>query len=105
MDYRGMGTATPQHGTPRDVHDLKHTYAQTKGCGDFVRGSPSVARAQGRSVTTHCSAPDVANLIEASNRTAATEGRKIDTMTILKENGITKNLPGSEAKQVLMVGR
>lgn len=27
------------------------------------------------SVTTHYSAPDVANLIEASNRVAATEGR------------------------------
>ncbi len=39
---------------------------------------------QNGSVTTHYSAPDIGNLIDAANRVATTEQRKIDAMTILR---------------------
>lgn len=67
------------------VHDLKHTFGRRlRAAGVSFEDRQVLLGHKNGSVTTHYSAPDVANLIDASNRIAATEGRKIDTMTILR---------------------
>ncbi len=67
------------------VHDLKHTFGRRlRAAGVSFEDRQVLLGHKNGSVTTHYSAPDVANLIEAANRVAATEGRKIDTMTILR---------------------
>jgi len=67
------------------VHDLKHTFGRRlRAAGVSFEDRQVLLGHKNGSVTTHYSAPDVANLIEAVNRVAATEGRKIDTMTILR---------------------
>ncbi|TMH40346.1 MAG: site-specific integrase, partial [Betaproteobacteria bacterium] len=67
------------------VHDLKHTFGRRlRAAGVSFEDRQVLLGHKNGSVTTHYSAPDVANLIEAVNRVAATEGRKIDAMTILR---------------------
>jgi integrase len=67
------------------VHDLKHTFGRRlRAAGVSFEDRQVLLGHKNGSVTTHYSAPDVANLIAASNRIAATERRKIDAMTILR---------------------
>ena len=67
------------------VHDLKHTFGRRlRAAGVSFEDRQVLLGHKNESVTTHYSAPDIANLIEASNKIAATEGRKIDAVTILR---------------------
>jgi integrase len=67
------------------VHDLKHTFGRRlRAAGVTFEDRQVLLGHKSQSVTTHYSAPDVANLVAAANRVAATEGHKVDTMTILR---------------------
>jgi len=67
------------------VHDLKHTFGRRlRTAGVSFEDRQVLLGHKNGSVTTHYSAPELANLIGASNRIAATERRKIDAMTILR---------------------
>ena len=67
------------------VHDLKHMFGRRlRAAGVSFEDRQVLLGYKNRSVTTHYSAPDIANLVEAANRVAATERRKIDAMTILR---------------------
>lgn len=67
------------------VHDLKHTFGRRlRAAGVSFEDRQVLLGHKNESVTTHYSAPDVANLIAAANRVALTEGHKMDTMTILR---------------------
>lgn len=67
------------------VHDLKHTFGRRlRAAGVTFEDRQVLLGHKNQSVTTHYSAPDVANLIAAANSISATEGHKMDTMTILR---------------------
>ncbi len=67
------------------VHDLKHTFGRRlRAAGVSFEDRQVLLGHKNDSVTTHYSAPDIANLIDPANRAATTERRKIDAMTILR---------------------
>jgi integrase len=67
------------------VHDLKHTFGQRlRAAGVTFEDRQVLLGHKNDSVTTHYSAPDIANLIEAANRITASDRRKIDATTILR---------------------
>jgi integrase len=67
------------------VHDLKHTFGRRlRAAGVSFEDRQVLLGHRNESVTTHYSAPDIANLVEAANRVASTERRKIDAVTILR---------------------
>jgi integrase len=67
------------------VHDLKHTFGQRlRAAGVTFEDRQVLLGHKNDSVTTHYSAPDVANLIAAANRVTASDRRKIDATTILR---------------------
>jgi len=67
------------------VHDLKHTFGRRlRAAGVSFEDRQVLLGHKNESVTTHYSAPELANLIAAANRIAATEGHKMDTMTIFR---------------------
>jgi len=67
------------------VHDLKHTFGRRlRAAGVSFEDRQVLLGHKNESVTTHYSAPDIADLVDAANRVASTERRKIDAMTILR---------------------
>ena len=67
------------------VHDLKHTFGRRlRAAGVTFEDRQVLLGHKNDSVTTHYSAPDVANLIEAANRVTSLDRRKIDATTIIK---------------------
>ncbi len=80
-----MNEAAPEGFAHVRVHDLKHTFGRRlRAAGVTFEDRQVLLGHKNGSVTTHYSAPDIANLVEAANRVAATERRKIDAMTILR---------------------
>ncbi|MBM3302000.1 MAG: site-specific integrase, partial [Deltaproteobacteria bacterium] len=67
------------------IHDLKHTYGRRlRAAGvSFEDRQDLLGHKSGR-VTTHYSAPELINLIAASERVCARERHKSDTMVILR---------------------
>jgi len=58
------------------VHDLKHTFGQRlRAAGVSFEDRQILLGHKNDSVTTHYSAPDVANLIAAANRVTASDRR------------------------------
>jgi integrase len=67
------------------VHDLKHTFGRwLRSAGVSFEDRQVLLGHKNESVTTHYSGPEVANLVAAANRIVATEGDKMDTVTILQ---------------------
>ena len=80
-----MNETAPKEFARVRVHDLKHTFGRRlRAAGVSFEDRQVLLGHKNGSVTTHYSAPDIANLVEAANRVAATERRKIDAMTILR---------------------
>ena len=68
------------------VHDLKHTFGlrlRAAGVG-FEDRQELLGQKSGR-ITTHCSAPELANLIVAANKARPDERHKTDTVAILRK--------------------
>jgi len=67
------------------VHDLKHTFGRRlRAAGVAFEDRQVLLGHKSGSVTTHYSAPELANIIAAANRVQMTDGHKIDTVTILR---------------------
>jgi integrase len=67
------------------VHDLKHTFGRRlRAAGVAFEDRQVLLGHKNGSVTTHYSAPELANLVAAANRVQMTNGHKIDTVTILR---------------------
>jgi integrase len=69
------------------IHDLKHSFGRRlRAAGvSFEDRQDLLGHKSGR-ITTHYSAPELINLIEASNRVCQEERHKIDTMVLLRKN-------------------
>ena len=75
-------------GLPVRIHDLKHTFGRRlRAAGvSFEDRQDLLGHKSGR-ITTHYSAPELINLIEASERVCAGSGHKMDTIVMSeKEN-------------------
>lgn len=68
------------------IHDLKHTYGRRlRSAGvSFEDRQDLLGHKSGR-ITTHYSAPELINLIQASERVCAEGGHKMDTMVYLRK--------------------
>jgi integrase len=68
------------------IHDLKHTYGRRlRAAGvSFEDRQDLLGHKSGR-ITTHYSAPELIDLIEASERACAPGGHKMDTMVVLRK--------------------
>ncbi len=71
------------------VHDLKHSYGRRlRAAGvSFEDRQDLLGHKNGR-ITTHYSAPELINLIQASERVCARSGHKMDTVTILRKKNL-----------------
>ncbi|MBV6342317.1 tyrosine-type recombinase/integrase [Candidatus Magnetobacterium casense] len=68
------------------VHDLKHTYGRRlRAAGVSLEDRQDLLGHKSSRITTHYSAPELINLIEASERVCATQRHKSDTMVILRQ--------------------
>lgn len=69
------------------IHDLKHSFGRRlRAAGvSFEDRQDLLGHKSGR-ITTHYSAPELINLIEASNRVCPEQRHKIDTMVLLRKN-------------------
>lgn len=90
MNNSGWKSARKRSGLiPVRVHDLKHTFGRrlrAAGVG-FEDRQDLLGHRSGR-ITTHYSAAELSNLIEAANRVCVTDFRKSPTLTMLKrKNG------------------
>lgn len=80
-----MNEPAPEDFARVRVHDLKHTFGRRlRAAGVSFENRQVLLGHKNGGVTTHYSAPYIANLVEAANSVAATERRKIDAMTILR---------------------
>jgi integrase len=68
------------------VHDLKHTFGRRlRAAGvSFEDRQDLLGHKSGR-ITTHYSAPELLNLIQAAERACGGQGHKMDTMVILRQ--------------------
>ncbi len=71
------------------VHDLKHTFGRRlRAAGvSFEDRQDLLGHKSGR-ITTHYSAPELINLIQASERVCAQDGHKMATMTVLRKKNL-----------------
>ncbi len=73
--------------TVERVHDLKHTYGRrlrAAGVSEEDR-KDLLGHKSGRSMTTHYSMAEIANLISFSNRVCSDERHKTDTVVYLEK--------------------
>jgi integrase len=69
------------------VHDLKHTFGRKlRAAGVSFEDRQDLLGHKSSRVTTHYSAPELINLIEAAERVCARDGSKLGTMVILRGN-------------------
>ena len=68
------------------IHDLKHTFGRRlRAAGvSFEDRQDLLGHRSGR-ITTHYSAAELANLIEAANRVCESSARKMPTLVMLKQ--------------------
>lgn len=89
--YRIMGrawkNARKRAGLPDvRVHDLKHTFGRRlRAAGVSFEDRQDLLGHKSSRITTHYSAPELKNLIDAANRACPEQGHKTDTMTILRK--------------------
>lgn len=68
------------------VHDLKHTFGRRlRAAGVSFEDRQDLLGHKAGRITTHYSRPELENLIAAANRVCTQEGRKTDTVVILKK--------------------
>ncbi|MBM3300977.1 MAG: tyrosine-type recombinase/integrase, partial [Deltaproteobacteria bacterium] len=68
------------------VHDLKHTYGRRlRAAGVSFEDRQDLLGHKSSRITTHYSAPELINLIQASERVCARQRHKNDTMVILRQ--------------------
>lgn len=66
-------------------HDLKHTYGRRlRAAGVPLETRKVLLGHKNGDITSHYSAPELAELLEASNRVCVGESRKSPAMTLLK---------------------
>ncbi|QDQ26729.1 tyrosine-type recombinase/integrase [Chitinimonas arctica] len=82
-------TAAPAGYACLRIHDLKHTFGRRlRAAGVSFEDRQVLLGHRSDSVTTHYSAAELDDLIEAANKVASTESRKSPTLTLLKrKNG------------------
>ena len=86
----GWQKARQRAGLPQvRVHDLKHTYGRRlRAAGvSFEDRQDLLGHRSGR-ITTHYSAAELANLMEAANRVCEGNVRKMPTLVILKNQAL-----------------
>jgi len=67
------------------VHDLKRTFARRlKAAGVSFENRQDLLRHKSNRVTTHYSAPELQNLIEAANKVCGKKSRKSPALVLLK---------------------
>jgi integrase len=67
------------------VHDLKHTYGRRlRAAGVSLEDRQDLLGHKSGKITTEYSAPEVANLIEASNRVCGKKSRKTPALTLIR---------------------
>jgi integrase len=73
------------------VHDLRHTFGRRlRAAGvSFEDRQDLLGHKSGR-VTTHYSAPELTNLLEAANQVCETDSRKSPALTILKQKVVSR---------------
>lgn len=88
MNDSGWKSARKRAGLPQvRVHDLKHTFGRRlRAAGVSFEDRQDLSGHRSGKITTHYSAPELINLIEASERVCARYGSKLGTMVILKGN-------------------
>ncbi len=68
------------------VHDLKHTYGRRlRAAGVSFEDRQDLLGHKSSRVTTHYSAPELINLLQASERVCSGDRSKLGTMVILKK--------------------
>ena len=90
MNNNGWQMARQRAGLPQvRVHDLKHTYGRRlRAAGvSFEDRQDLLGHRSGR-ITTHYSAAELANLMEAANRVCEGNVRKMPTLVILKNQAL-----------------
>ncbi|MFH1116764.1 MAG: tyrosine-type recombinase/integrase [Pseudomonadota bacterium] len=72
------------------VHDLKHTYGRRLRAGgvSFEDRQDLLGHKSGR-ITTHYSAPEIINLIQASERVCVRSRHKSPTLVVLRRKNLT----------------
>ena len=75
------------------VHDLKHTFGRRlRAAGvSFEDRQDLLGHKSGR-ITTHYSAAELENLIEAANKVCAVRSHKIPTIVLLKQKAVSPNV-------------
>jgi integrase len=88
MNDSGWKSARKRAGLPQvRVHDLKHTFGRRlRAAGVSFEDRQDLLGHRSGKITTHYSAPELINLIEASERVCTRDGSKLGTMVILKGN-------------------
>jgi len=68
------------------VHDLKHTFGRRlRAAGVSLEDRQDLLGHKSGRITTHCSAPELENLIVAADKVCGQHGHKMATMTIPKK--------------------
>jgi integrase len=88
MNDSGWKSARKRAGLPQvRVHDLKHTFGRRlRPAGVSFEDRQDLLGHRSGKITTHYSAPELINLIEAAERVCSRDGSKLGTMVILKGN-------------------
>ena len=67
------------------VHDLKHTFGRRlRAAGIPLETRKVLLGHRNGDITSHYSAPEIEELLEAANRVCAVQSRKSHAMTLLK---------------------
>jgi integrase len=80
-----FGIACPDGFRRFRVHDLKHTYGRRlRAAGVSLEDRQDLLGHKSGKITTEYSAPELANLIEASNRVCGKKSRKTPALTLIR---------------------
>ena len=82
------------------VHDLKHTFGRRlRAAGVSFEDRQDLLGHKSARMTTHYSAPEIANLIEAENKVCRLESRKTPALLLLRRGGSTQALENIGGKR------
>ncbi len=74
------------------IHDLKHTYGRRlRAAGVDIETRKDLLGHKSGKITTHYSAPELENLIQASEKVCGTQSRKTHAIVILRPKQFVKN--------------
>ena len=72
------------------MHDLKHTFGRRlRAAGVPLETRKVLLGHRNGDITTHYSAPELQELLEAANRVCDTKSGKTPALGVLKQNGAT----------------